>query len=634
MGGTTVRASTAALTWAVSSGLVWALRSAGVLEGAAALTLLLVALLSFPTATTLSGRILVTGCTVLGWNQMLWWWAVPGDRVGASLAVAVGLAVAVPVWRWPSGAGQGMCPRVAWADTIPGVVFVFGGLLLVRDLADRSPSASIGRLLGGWDNAGHFSMFRMLLSHGATVDALPPPAEGETWNYAFYPEAFHATTASLAQLMWSTPATDPGTLVVVYERAAALALTVSITVLIAGLAAQPWVRQRWEVALPPACLIAGTYLLGLGRSLADAGFSAFVFPCALAGAALFVMLRISCLRVSGILAIGGALAGVAHAWIPLLTLMAPVCVALVVPRLGLRWPTTLRGAAPVFFAFLLTSYACWRAIRILAANPNESLILTNGSIAPPHPTTLILLVVATPVLVIALLAKRRNAEPAVARIVSARLGVAAAVVPVGLVTAAALGGVQLYSRGALTYYFYKYLYGLEMMLVVLASATLGALLVWAFRTQSRSGWRSPVLGVLLTVLAAVGALNTDLIPSWIQPLPSPSDAERQGVASEILRAVRVPHSDDHRALYLASASPVNSTLPALWYLALEGKWTTAADAGAADLGGSHPAAHSVARLALRWLEKNDGCLVVAPDVRAAIRASRGGSDLVHRLHSW
>ena len=60
-------------------------------------------------------------------------------------------------------------------------------------LAEKTPTQTLGMLMGGWDNVAHFSMVHMIRRFGAVVSALPPPTPGATWQFASYPQGFHAS---------------------------------------------------------------------------------------------------------------------------------------------------------------------------------------------------------------------------------------------------------------------------------------------------------------------------------------------------------------------------------------------------------------------------------------------------------
>ena len=213
------------------------------------------------------------------------------------------------------------------------------------------------------DNAGHFWMFTMILRRGATVDALPPPANGGTWHYSHYPEGFHATVASVAQLIWPHTTWGRDDSLAAYWPASALVVSAGVTVLTAGLTSLPTVRDRWDIAAPLVGLLAAAYLFGLGSVLVSWGFASFVFSCSLVGCAFFIAIQFTTVReTSASLALGGAAVGVAHAWILLLTMMVPVALALVLPLSSTR----LRGSFMRWVAAVLvvgaTALGVWRAV--------------------------------------------------------------------------------------------------------------------------------------------------------------------------------------------------------------------------------------------------------------------------------
>ena len=99
-------------------------------------------------------------------------------------------------------------------------------------------------LMGGWDNVAHFSMVHMIRRFGAVVSALPPPTPGATWQFASYPQGFHAVAAGVVELLIGPDDTWLGPELVAYTQAMALVVIGVATTVVAGFCALPAVRRR------------------------------------------------------------------------------------------------------------------------------------------------------------------------------------------------------------------------------------------------------------------------------------------------------------------------------------------------------------------------------------------------------
>ena len=187
-------------------------------------------------------------------------------------------------------------------------------------------------LMGGWDNVAHFSMVHMIRRFGAVVSALPPPTPGATWQFASYPQGFHAVAAGVVELLIGPDDTWLGPELVAYTQAMALVVIAVATTVVAGFCALPAVRRRPVLALPVAAFVSAVFLLGPGSLAIGGGIANFAVACGLAVAV--VLLVVPAARVVSPLtlaAIGGAVVGVATTWVLLLALAGPALLALVLP---------------------------------------------------------------------------------------------------------------------------------------------------------------------------------------------------------------------------------------------------------------------------------------------------------------
>ena len=107
-----------------------------------------------PTSPHLSGRLLLTGTAVLGWNQVVWWTRLEIDRVSvmfAALVAGAATVVAYGIWG-PKEHEWSVLPRGRWVDAFPCFVFLAGLVSvderLPADPAERGahpPAASVGQ---------------------------------------------------------------------------------------------------------------------------------------------------------------------------------------------------------------------------------------------------------------------------------------------------------------------------------------------------------------------------------------------------------------------------------------------------------------------------------------------------------
>jgi hypothetical protein len=600
---------------------VLALREQGHLTGLAGLVVAGLAALTLPTASHLSGRLLLTGTIVLGWNQVIWWTQLGIDRVSVLLAALVGGAVAVAAHQLlgPRDPRRSVLPTVRWVDTLPCAVFLVGLVTVPGTFRHTRPALALADLLPGWDNVSHFGMFAMILRHGATVPDLPPPAGGGAWEGFSYPEGFHATVATLAQLTWPHDSWGSGELLVAYWSGSALVMLAGVTVLAAGLTSLPTLRERWEVAAPLVGLLVGAYVFGLGHVLVAWGFAGFVFSCSLAGCAIFIALQWTSIRQSAVLlALGGAVVGVAHGWILLLTLLVPVALTSVLPLSRARWAAPGPRwvlAVPVAGA---TAYAVWRAVAIVLSSPAHNVLALTGAIMPPSHWGLLGLLVA---LVVAFFLPAPRAAEREVLILRPRARMLLLVLPAAILVSTYIAVIQVRAHGVVTYYFWKYLCGAELVLLVVLAAVLAARVAPARRGLRR---RTAGVTVLAVSLLTIGATTVGAVMGMGSAGAGHDASQRaapstwRALAAELVDATRDEDSDKGAGMFVVSPGPLDTMNGAQWYLALRGDWTFETQAPAEQLQGVHTTTSALADVVAQWLDDNPGSLVVPPEVRDAL----------------
>jgi hypothetical protein len=273
-------------------------RLAELLDGAVGVVVAALLVLLVPTSRELPRRILIAGCLLLGWSQILWWWPLqvgePG-RVTLGMAVLAGaLAAWVGAAEHPGTRLRRLQPRLRPADLALALPVGIGIACTGPWLAAKTPTQTMAMLLGGWDNVAHFSMVHMIRRFGVTVDALPPPAPGATWQFASYPQGFHTVAAGVIELLIGPGDATQAAELTAYTRAMALVVIAVATTVVAGCCALPAVRRRPVLAAPVAALGSAVFFLGPGSLAIGGGIVNFAVACGLA-VAVVARNRANCL---------------------------------------------------------------------------------------------------------------------------------------------------------------------------------------------------------------------------------------------------------------------------------------------------------------------------------------------------
>ncbi len=610
-------------------GGVLAGRLTGQLEGVAGVAVLTVLVLAVPTSRELSRRALLAGCLLLGWTQVLYWWPLPVSGLGRVTVGLVGLAAGLGFWVGagprPRRRARRLLPRLRWTDlTLPATV-LFGMAGTEPWLRPGTATRTLGMLMDGWDNVAHFSMVHMIRRFGVTVDALPPPGPGATWQFDSYPQGFHAAAAAVLELLLGPGDVGLPEELVAYGNAMAILVVAAVTTVVAGCCALPAVRRRPALAPPAAALVATVFFFGPGAQAINGGIANFAVACCLVVAAILVAVR--AVRVPAPLtlaALGGAVLGVATYWALLVVLVVPVAVMLLVPLRRSRWsvPAPHAAAAIVVVVLVLGGLARTAAVlaRIRAADP----LTIDGSRVPVDVgfvTAVALAVLGVGVLLLRGGRRRGSAQ---------RAAMTGLVPLLGAVAAGALIVLQVRATGQITYYGLKFLLAMEIVLppvLVVGLLSLardlprrrGALvetaasLVVALGLTQAFGLTTTALGRFGVAAEAQGARD---VVHQRQVLASPPAA-----ADLVTRVGSVTGRIPPAGAYYVDVPPegrVNSVLVAQWFLALTDTWTAAANSVAAATTVHAPA--DVPAVAQRILTEHPGALVVVPaDSVAAVR---------------
>jgi hypothetical protein len=628
--------------------LVVLLRWREILVGAPALVVVAMSLLVFPTSREFSRRLLLTGLIVFGWNQVIWWVHVPIDRATPIMALVIGAAGGWISWSSSRNSTARWIPRFRPVDSIPPLTAALGVWTLRGWVFPQSPESALAILLPGWDNSGHFDMFHMIWSHGRTMDGIAPPGVSEVWHYNDYPQAFHATMASIAQIGWPRAVNDIGASLIVYDKSSAIVIIAAVTTVVAGLCSIPTMRRRSDVAAPLAGIIAGTFLLGPGLSLVQAGFGAFLVPCAYVAAAIFVVFTIP--RFASpiyVAALCGAILGVAHGWILLLTLVAPIGASALLPLRSFYWRATRARWIWVCILLAAGGAGVLHAFNILRrSGSSPSLAIPGGIVPPPTGLTVALSLGAVGACIVAMATARvrgRADQLIVWRfVVLAMAAVAAGVVLIYL------AHIQIAANGIVGYYFWKFLTGWTFVAVTIITVATSSLVRQrrsrgTFGSRTLLGIGSIFLALALTqVYGYVGPTNAvrGLVSS---DTASVARAEFRALASQLapdahdlLDAAEVPIADPLNSAYLQDPSitrlnPINAQQ---WFLSLHEGWTERTNMASIALDKQQVTVEGAAWVAGLWLANNSGTLVVSPSLHAQLAGSASGCPARPCIATW
>lgn len=628
-----------------AAALVLVGRSTGLLDGAPALVLALVAVLAVPTSREASRRVLLAGCAVLGWFPMTWWFAWPGD-LGRSGLLLAGLVGALAGWV---AAGPGrrrraalLVPRVRAVDALPVLAALAAVVVVWPWLRVATGGGALSLLLPGWDHSAHYDIVAMMREHGTVVSAVGPGPLGDTWSYGAYPQGFHAVAAGLMELLGGPVPGSAAAEVLAYARTLGLMTVAGTVLLAAGVTALPFVRRRPFAAVPAVTLVVGGFLLGpMGWVLRD-GFPNYAMATVLlACLPLVVLSTAQWPPTTHLVAIGGALVGVAHGWVPLLVMGLPAAAVLLVPWPWRRGARRRRPGVLDAVVIAATAVGGVVAVAMVARQPVTEVLTIAGAVTP---LPLWLLVGPAGLAGLACLAaawRLRPLRPRRARPPRTLRMVATTVVPAaGVAGALLIAIVQLRAGGELGYYFRKFTMSMALLSIVL----LAVAAVWA--VPDRPSWvRRPRTAWALSAAATLVATQAYgfTVPGDVVRGTSPA----LGLRAETAAAARTPSAladdlwaaadaglaPDRRHVFLAPPG-VNTASAGQWYNAVAGRWTDESNELLRLLLGSAATPQERAAVATAVLSADAEAVVI---VRPAERAELGelvGPELARRVVSW
>lgn len=632
------------------AGGVYALVAPGVL-GPLGLVMVALLVLVVPVADTLSGRVALVGTAVLGWTPVLWFVPWPfGVDHGALLAAVAAATVAAWAVARPTrtAAKTRWRPVVHPVDAVPPVLGLLTTALLVRFLTTLTPRSALVQLLPGYDNVAHFSMFEMLRTHGATMDRVPSP-DSSGWHYSNYPQGFHMVAATTAELAgWTV--TSPTEELVVYARCVVLVVVATVVCLAAAVCSVPALRARPVLAALVAFVVVTAAVVGPGATAVPDGFAPFWFAAALVSTVVVLSLGVDPSRLPAVtLALGGAAVGIAYSWAPLLLLAGPAVLAALLRLLRGRGGLVPRRSLVVVAVVVVgTAAAVARvAVSLTRTVGLHRVVTANGGFNPPDPTLLLLVVVLAVVVCVVL-----TRIPVTGRSGSLLRGARGLgwVVVAGIGTTAVLVVDQLRTTGTVSYYFFKYVEAVELVLVTVVAVGVAALAaslaergaIGRRRGAGRVARVSAVAGTLVAVpvLLSFGQLAppATLASHEFGTSAAGPAATRSLTAQQILAAARMDPPGRPTVMLSTITPPRGDMTPALpqqWLLALTETWTNAAEERGNLMQHRVATTGAVAEMATRLLESYPDLVVLVPPVELdAIAAAVDDPALRGRVRAW
>ena len=624
---------------AVASYAVWA---SGVLPGSVALVGALALGVMVPSDPLLRRRVVLNLSVGLGWMVVPWWepWPVPVNHAALALALTAGALAWRVVDPGSRLGGSALLPRLDRADAALGVAVLAGLGVMHRWAFASTPGAALEVLLPGFDNAPHFSMFRLMRAHGAMLDSLGRAPDGSSWAFSDYPQGFHAVVATLSEVLHPQPL-DGGAALLAYSHGVAAVVVIGIVALTAAVLCLPGLAARPVVLTPSLALVWTAFLWQPGQTLIADGFASFWLGCAAVSVALLLGLaparRFS---VPEFAAVGGLLVLVAWTWTPLMVLAAPAVLALLVPPDGRRAVRRPSLRAWWCLALLVAAgLASTRVVLVLLRTVGvQSVVTAVGGFHPPRPAGVLLVIFASLAahLLFGVLMKRLDTSPGAAGTVL-RARVLALTPVLGLVTLALLLAAQM-RAGEGAYYFVKYLTGVELVAATVTAALLAVLTARAPRP--RHPRRAAVLGAaaVVGVTQLFGTFPTGSAPMLDSTYPGTTDLgasfSRAAIARGILRAASGAPSPGVDYLAVATGQAKRLDYPDGWFHAVNGSLTVRSAARVDRLHSASRTVPEVGAAAAGLLGEPGVRVVVDPRFLVRVRGQLpAGADRA-RVVSW
>lgn len=564
----------------------------GVLRGPAFLTVLILVALAVPSSRELSRRVVVVGCVFLGWLPFVWWWQAPSgvSRVGVLLVVLTAVLVG---WTFAGSdlrsRARILVPRVRPTDALVVLAGMWATWMNLHWLRVTDPAGALTLMLRGWDHSAHFDIAMMIRRHGTVISHVPVGPLGE-WSYTAYPQSYHATVATLMEVLAGPRMQSPSAEVVTYSHAMALSVVIAVVTVIAALCSLPSLRRRPLLAAPAVGLVVSAFTLGPGGRLIDNGFPNFYVACALVASIPLVVIPLRRLGSPLQLAVlGGAVVGVAHNWALLLTLAAPAGAAMVFPVCRSRWPGTGKAWLAPLGVAAATMLGVGAAAMMLQSGTGLAKTLVIDGEVGKVPIEGVVVTVISSVVVCLSIGSVRLMKVRASRHDDATRTMWLSLMPLaGTVVALGVAYLQIHHSGHVSYYFWKYVIALQLLATVMLVAAIVAILPLSQPVGSRSHrWRqgSSALGLALAVSQVYGLATTSLARfGFGDSAPGAAARSEQSLAfhaptatarSILESTVAVPQAVVPVVLlpFFPFEGSLHPTQPAQWLNALSGRWS-------------------------------------------------------------
>jgi len=562
------------------AGIVIALRSVGLLQGAPALLLAGVLFLLVPTAKALSQRILFNGLIVTGLIPLSWW--IPERIVGTDHGTLLLAALAGLLSWWILSARSirprlhRLLPQIRGIDALPFLAAVMSALSLYTMLTIRVAADALSIMMSRWDYNSHFSIYYMIRSNGGVIPTIPTAADGAAWGFGEYPQGFHTLLATASQILRPKIVSLDSELVSYINLQAACSVF-TVLIVVAGMCALPAVRRRQAVMATGIAIASAAWIYGPGSIPVYEGFANFYLACGMATATVLALLTFQRrIPVIGVVSVGAGLVGIANNWLLLLSLVAVVLLAKLwaisrSPKTYSRrwWILTAAGAGVVLLGVALPVLQIAPLIR-----SSQAILEATGGIAfPDFGLALVTLSMALVLGICNRSAVARTEWLQLRREQSdVHLAAVGLLLPIALCVWLAV--TQSLQNGEISYYFHKYLIAVLLLawpLSVAAAATLIPVLQRG-PTRRQPG-RTAALALLAVTATQVfgftvaGLEDVGLPPSAKPVVELASQAAHikstPAYVHRLIESARDPESPS--TIYIPAAGTVDPVLAARWH---------------------------------------------------------------------
>ena len=562
------------------AGIVIALRSVGLLQGAPALLLAGVLFLLVPTAKALSQRILFNGLIVTGLIPLSWW--IPERIVGTDHGTLLLAALAGLLSWWILSARSirprlhRLLPQIRGIDALPFLAAVMSALSLYTMLTIRVAADALSIMMSRWDYNSHFSIYYMIRSNGGVIPTIPTAADGAAWGFGEYPQGFHTLLATASQILRPKIVSLDSELVSYINLQAACSVF-TVLIVVAGMCALPAVRRRQAVMATGIAIASAAWIYGPGSIPVYEGFANFYLACGMATATVLALLTFQRrIPVIGVVSVGAGLVGIANNWLLLLSLVAVVLLAKLwaisrSPKTYSRrwWILTAAGAGVVLLGVALPVLQIAPLIR-----SSQAILEATGGIAfPDFGLALVTLSMALVLGICNRSAVARTEWLQLRREQSdVHLAAVGLLLPIALCVWLAV--TQSLQNGEISYYFHKYLIAVLLLawpLSVAAAATLIPVLQRG--TTRRQPGRTAALALLAVTATQVfgftvaGLEDVGLPPSAKPVVELASQAAHikstPAYVHRLIESARDPESPS--TIYIPAAGTVDPVLAARWH---------------------------------------------------------------------